>query len=168
MTERGKQPPDQPARRDRNIKERRRDVEKAPGKLPEPTACPQCGAVFHKGRWTWDTTPPKARETLCPACRRINASTPAGSLTMKGTYLRAHRQEILNLARNEEAKEKAEHPLSRIMSIKEDGDTLVLSATDTHMVRCVGEALHHAHQGDFKIQYGGDGQSARAVWARDE
>jgi len=168
MDDRGKQPPDQPARRDRNVKERRRDVEKAPGKLPEPTACPQCGAVFHKGRWTWDETPPKARETLCPACRRINANTPAGSLTMKGTYLRAHRQEILNLVRNEEAKEKAEHPLSRIMSIKEDGDNLVLSATDTHMVRCVGEALHHAHQGDFNIQYGKDEQFARAVWARDE
>ena len=168
MTERGKQPPDRPTRRDRNIKERRRDVEKASGKLPEPTACPQCGVVFHKGRWTWDATPPKARETLCPACRRVNANTPAGSLTMKGTYLRAHRQDILNLARNEEAQEKAEHPLSRIMSIKEDGDALVLSATDAHMVRRIGEALHHAHQGDFSIQYSGDGQSAQAVWAREE
>jgi len=123
--------------------------------------------VFHKGRWTWDATPPEARETLCPACRRINANTPAGSLTMKGTYLRTHRREIMNLARNEEAKEKAEHPLSRIMTVKEEGDAVVLTTTDTHLVRRIGEALRHAYQGDFSIQYNGDEQSARAEWVRE-
>jgi NMD protein affecting ribosome stability and mRNA decay len=148
--------------------ERRRDVERTPGKLPEPTACPQCGAVFHKGRWTWDEMPAGARERLCPACRRINANTPDGSLVLRGGYLRAHRQDILNLARNEEAQEKAEHPLSRIMTIKEEDDTLELSTTDVHLVRRIGEALHKAHQGDFSIQYSKGEQFARAVWTREE
>jgi hypothetical protein len=168
MAGRENRPPARPARRDRNIKERRRDVEKAPGKLPEPTACPQCGAVFHKGRWTWDETPPRARETLCPACRRINANTPDGSLTIKGAYLRTHRRDILNLARNAEAQEKAEHPLSRIMAIEEEDDTVVLSTTDTHLVRRIGEALRHAHRGEFSFQYSKDEQFVRALWTREK
>jgi hypothetical protein len=27
------------------------DAYQAKGKLPEPTVCPQCSAVFHEGRW---------------------------------------------------------------------------------------------------------------------
>lgn len=162
-----KRPSTSPVRRTRNVQERRRDVDKAPGKLPEPTACAQCGAVFHKGRWTWDEKPPKARDTLCPACRRMNDHLPAGHLTVQGSYLRGHRAEILSVARHEEAKEKAEHPLARIMGIEDREETLVISTTDTHLPRRIGEALRHAHQGDLTIQYSKDEQFVRAAWKRD-
>ncbi len=167
MAGRSKQPLVRSARRDRNVQERRRDVEKSPGKLPEPTFCPQCGAVFHKGRWTWEKKPPKAHETLCPACRRVNDNLPAGYLILKGAYFRTHREEILNLARNEEAKEKAEHPLARIITIDEQGDDLVLSTTDTHLPRCIGEAPRHAHQGEFSIQHSKDEQFVRGIWSHE-
>ena len=42
-----------PVRRDKLIQERVHDTYKIWGKLPEPTECPDCGAVWHKGRWQW-------------------------------------------------------------------------------------------------------------------
>ena len=54
-------------------------------KLPEPTRCPACGAVYHEGRWQWmDRLPANAHEELCQACHRINDEYPAGIVTLKG------------------------------------------------------------------------------------
>ncbi len=155
------------ARRDRTIQESRHDTYKTKGKLPEPTLCLQCGAVYHKGRWTWGTKPPKANETLCPACERIKDKYPAGWLTLKGSFLKDHREEILGVARNAEKQEKAEHPLSRIMAIKEQAETIEISATDTHLPQHIGEALHDAYEGELTIQYSKDDQHIRVTWARD-
>jgi hypothetical protein len=41
------------ARRDQTYQEDEHDTYNMQGKLTEPTVCPTCGAVFHKGRWTW-------------------------------------------------------------------------------------------------------------------
>lgn len=34
-------------------------------KLSEPTVCPQCGAVYHNGRWQWAPRPEQGREAFC-------------------------------------------------------------------------------------------------------
>ena len=52
-------------RRDRLIRERIHDPYKTRLKLPEPTVCPQCGAVYHDGRWDWATRPEPAHEEVC-------------------------------------------------------------------------------------------------------
>ena len=93
-------------RGDRLIRERVHDPYKTRLKLPNSTVCPQCGALFHKGRWTWGDQPLKAKEGLCQACHRINDKYPAGILTLSGGFIRGHRREVLNLARNTEAVEK--------------------------------------------------------------
>lgn len=155
------------ARRDRTIQEARHDAYKAKGKLPEPTICSRCGAVFHKGRWSWGTKPPKAHETVCPACERIKDKYPAGLVTLKGTFLNQHREEVLGLARNAEKLEKAEHPLSRIMAIKDQGNLIVISTTDTHLPQRIGEALHDAYEGQVTIQYSKGDQHIRVTWERE-
>ena len=90
-------------RRDRMIRERVHDPYKTRLKLPEPTVCPTCGAVFRAGRWHWETTRPEgANEETCQACHRTSDSYPAGEVTLEGVFLAAHKDEILNLARNVE------------------------------------------------------------------
>lgn len=153
-------------RGDRRVQEHDQDTYKIKGKLKEPTACPQCGAVYQKGRWTWYPRPVNAMEVLCPACNRINDDYPKGLLTLKGRFLAEHRDELFGLIRNEESGEKAERPLSRIMKIDERGDAVMISMTETHLVRRIGNALHNAYEGDLSFDQGED--FVRAGWTRED
>lgn len=47
--------PQFPSREDKMYSGGRTDPYQQKKKLPEPTQCPSCGAVFAKGRWTWKT-----------------------------------------------------------------------------------------------------------------
>lgn len=90
------------------------------GKLAGTAACSDCGVVFHGGRWQWPDKPEHAHLTRCPACRRIHDDMPAGWVSMEGEFVQAHATELLELARNLEKREKAEHPLQRIIAVTEE------------------------------------------------
>jgi len=134
----------------------------------EPTACPQCGAVFHRGRWQWAEKPAGAKDALCQACHRINDQFPAGVITLSGPFVAAHRQEIIGLVRNQEEAERPEHPLNRVMNITEEApDRLVISTTDIHLPRRIGEALSHAYHGALTEDFDKEGYFVRVNWHRD-
>jgi len=138
----------------------------ARNKPPEPALCPECGLVFHKGRWQRAPRPVKAHEHLCPACHRIKDRFPAGYVKLSGDFLGAHRDEIRHLIRNEEQQEAANHPLQRIMEITEEGGVTSVTTTDVHLARRIGEALHHAYQGKLDIKYSQDEYVVRVAWER--
>lgn len=155
-----------PQRRDRLIREREHDPYKAREKHPEPTVCPDCEAVYRDGRWQWVEGPFGIPSTVCPACQRIRDDYPAGYVTLKGEFLAEHREEILSLARNLEEREKVDHPLKRIMAIREEEDGLVVTTTDMHLARLVGESIYRAYQGEIDYQYSKEGNVLRVVWNR--
>lgn len=151
-------------RRDNLFQEHIHDAYKAKGKLPEPTVCVHCGAVFHAGRWQWLKTPENAHQETCPACHRILDHYPAGFLSLKGEFFLAHREEIMHSLRNHEVRECAEHPLKRIISVVEkDGETQVCTS-DIHLARDMGEALHHAYQGELEFHYNPEQYLLRVTW----
>jgi hypothetical protein len=153
-------------RKDRQIHEVVHDAYRARFKPDEPVACPSCGVVFEDGRWRWGSRPAVASEQLCPACHRIQDRYPAGYLTLEGEFLSEHGEDILRLARNEEARAKAEHPLERIMAIERDGAKILITTTDIHLARRVGEAVHHAYQGHLETKYARDEYLVRVHWRR--
>ena len=155
-----------PVRRDRLVQDNRHDTYKAKHKLSEPTVCPQCGAVFHAGRWQWLAKPAQAHEETCPACHRIQDEFPAGYVTVNGSFFKDHREELLHLARNEETRAKAEHSLKRIMKIEDQADGILITTTDIHLARGIGEALHHSYQGELEYHYNEQENLLRVVWAR--
>jgi NMD protein affecting ribosome stability and mRNA decay len=155
-----------PVRHDRLIQEHEHDTYKLRGKLPEPTVCPQCGAVFHKGRWEWAARPADAHEETCPACHRIHDEFPAGYVHLAGGFFSAHADEVTQLVRNEAEREGQDHPLERVMAIKpEDGGQLV-TTTSIHLARRLGEALHHAYQGELEFHYNEGEKLLRVHWRR--
>jgi len=154
------------SRLDGILKERVHDAYKAKGKLHEPSACSQCGAVFHHGRWQWVEAPADAHRTVCPACHRIHDDFPSGFVTLKGEFLNLHHDEIMQLVRNHEKHERAEHPLKRIMAVEEKAGKTLVTTTDIHLARGIGEALHHAYQGELEYHYNHEQNLLRVSWTR--
>jgi NMD protein affecting ribosome stability and mRNA decay len=156
-------------RRDQIIRERIHDPYKAMQKMHEPTHCPQCGAVFHEGRWQWAKVKPEGAATaLCQACHRMNDRYPAGELLLTGRYLASHKDEIVKLARHHETRENAEHPLNRIMSIDENKAGVRITTTDIHLPHRIAHALTKAFHGTADFHYDEQGYFSRATWHRDD
>ena len=152
-------------RRDGVFQEQVHDTYKAKGKLPEPTICSECGAVFYKGRWQWLEAPADAHQQNCPACHRIHDHNPAGFVTLEGSFFLDHREEIKNLVRNLQKKENDEHPLKRIIAIDEKDSTTLITTTDIHLARGIGEAIHNAYQGNLEYHYNPGENLLRVHWS---
>lgn len=138
-------------RQDRLIKEEIHDPYMARSKPSEPTVCPECSAVFQKGRWQWSGEPVTgAHEMMCPACERIRDDMPAGILTLSGAFLSKHLDEILKLIHHKVEEEKAQHPMKRLMNVENTPDgELMVKFTDLHLPRGTGEAVERAYGGGF-------------------
>ncbi len=166
MPRRHAKPGVQPVYRNKPLLPHVDDSYKLRGKLPDPTVCPQCGAVFHKGKWQWLPQPEPAHRETCPACHRIHDNFPAGYVRLEGDFFAQHREEILNLVRQIEQREKAEHPLQRIMNIAEEAGGVLVTTTDNHLARGIGEAIGHAYQGELDFQYNTEENLLRVHWKR--
>jgi hypothetical protein len=147
----------------------RRIHDEPAGKLPELAACPRCQASYRNGRWTWEAPPIGSYALECPACERIAADDAAGELRLEGRFVAAHRDEIEGCLRNVETRERDEHPLKRIMSIREDGQAVVVRVTDAKLVNQLGHALANAWDGELELPKTTADKSsfARAAWRRD-
>jgi hypothetical protein len=113
----------------------------------------------------WPNRPAHIRKGV-PACSRIHDQYPAGYLTVSGAFFSEHREELLHLLRNEAERAKAEHPLKRIMQIEDAKDGVLVTTTDIHLARGLGEALHHAYQGTLEYHYNERENLLRVVWER--
>lgn len=142
------------SRKDRLIHERVHDPYKTAQKPAEPSVCPKCNAVFKGGRWQWlESWPTEAHKVICQACRRIRDNYPAGLITMSGEFVKANETEVLNLARNEEKAERELHPLHRIIKVEKRAAAVVVSTTDIHLPKRIGQALRRAYKGRLEVHY---------------
>jgi len=121
--------------------------EELPGKIAEFAACPHCTANYRNGRWTWHEAPADATEHVCPACKRIEDDDPAGVLHASGEFAELHRDELIQLIRNIEKRERTEHPLKRIMNITDEDGGFGVTVTDSKLAEAFGQALKNAYDG---------------------
>ena len=140
-------------------------------KYPEPTVCPECGAVFKDGRWQWPKEvgklPKGVNESLCPACRRKRDKYPGGFVYLKGEFLKKHEEEILNRIRNVVEEVAAQRPLQRILWEKRTDEGLEIATTSEHLARHIGEAVNRAFKGDLKVKYNEGEKLVRVFWERN-
>lgn len=155
-------------RQDRLLKERVHDPYMTRSKPNEPSVCSECGVVFSSGRWQWlPEIPAGAEQVLCPACQRVRDRVPAGYLTLSGEFFTAHRDEIMRLVHNKVEAQKAQHPMKRLMDVEdqEEGGVLV-TFTDMHLPRGVGDAIARAYEGELEVQYTDEAGILRVYWQR--
>jgi hypothetical protein len=151
---------------DKRIQEFEHDPYHSDLKPPEPAQCPVCRAVFHEGRWQWIEAPAGAHGVECPACRRTRDHLPAGHLTLSGPFFTAHQDEIMHVVHHHERREKAAHPMERIMTVTPEKDGVVITFTEAHLARGAGEAVHHAYQGELDFHYVEEDPTLRVTWRR--
>ncbi|WP_349570347.1 BCAM0308 family protein [Azotobacter salinestris] len=133
--------------------------------------CPECGVSYQAGagRWSWEglDDAEHAERALCPACRRIADKAPAGNLTLAGSFVKDHTDEICNLLHNTESLEKREHPLERLMTITDEPEGLVVTTTGIHLANRLGHALEAAFKGHVDYTYSDDRTALRVRWERN-
>jgi hypothetical protein len=141
--------------------------------LKDGMQCGGCGAEYRNKRWYLAETPTITAQTaeatakpLCAACQRLRDDNPAGILTMNGQYFHNHEPEILNRIRSTEAESRLKNPLGRIMTMKHEGDTLVIATTEDKLAQKLGRDLYRAHGGALEYQWSRDQHFVRVNWNR--
>ena len=87
---------------------------------------------------------------------------------MRGGFIWKHRDEILNLIRNESNNALSDNPLERVMSLETEGEDVVLTTTNERLAQRIGRVLHSAYSGHINYKWSEDNKLARIDWIREE
>lgn len=139
------------------------------------TTCGKCGALYHNKRWSFveAAVKPVAEEkkgqtVLCPACQKIRDGFARGFVTLEGTFVGAHSEEIVNLIRNKEKRAMYHNPLERIIEIKKKTGGLEVRTTTEKLAQRIGAILKKAYKGELEYKWSDGVKLARVEWRRDE
>ena len=142
-------------------------------KPKEPSLCTSCKTVYLHQQWTLDPEAyrkleanPNANWITCPACQKIAAGYPEGVLTLSGSYLWKHEDEIQRILKNEEQKALAKNPFERVIRSLREKDKLVIETTGKKLAEHLGRVLHKAHKGELHISWTGVPDICRVHWER--
>jgi hypothetical protein len=140
---------------------------------PDDTVCSKCGAVYHNQHWTLDESRRNlllssgaANEVVCPGCKKIAEHNPQGIVTLHGDYWPEHREDILNLIRNEEKRSMQSNPVERIMDIREENGCLVVETTNPKLAQRIGREIDKAHNGRVEYKWSDTNHLVRVEWQR--
>lgn len=129
--------------------------------------CDDCGVVQHGGKWYWGAPPlAEIQRGRCPACQRTRDGQPAGTIRLHPDFLE-HGDEILQLIRNVEQAEKAEHPLERLMEVEQSDGRLVVTTTGVHIARQIAHKLARRFHRKARIRYADDEGLILVDWERE-
>jgi len=139
------------------------------------SVCEVCRAVYRNKRWyapadvsASEAARSSAIAVVCPACLKIRDNFPGGIVTLKGGYVLAHKEALLNLIKNEETRARGLNPLERVMSIKENGyGSIVISTTNEKLAQRIGRAIGKAFHGRVTYRWSHDNKLARVDWMRE-
>ncbi|MGE3273754.1 MAG: BCAM0308 family protein [Vicinamibacterales bacterium] len=147
-----------------------------PSRAPrEPRVCDRCGATYAGRRWALppgsyervlDLKPRTGGVVLCPGCRRVDAGVAGGYLTLSGTFVTAHADELLALLRHEAAHALEDNPTARVMSWSRSARQIRLTTTGPHLAQRLGRAVARAYAGAARYDFSHENQLARVSWQR--
>ena len=140
----------------------------------EAAVCRQCRCVYAGHRWQLQSQAVRdlaaardVQETLCPACLKIKDRAPCGVVTLSGSFVNQHEQEIVNLLNRENRRAMETNPLERIMDIERSDTGLTVLTTNEKLAQRLGRAVHKAFAGEVEYRWSEDTRLARVNWRRD-
>jgi hypothetical protein len=157
------------------------DISFPNGTHEDGAVCSLCGARYHNHHWALPVAGTNrngssgaatgkassgGHRVLCPACRKAEERDPGGIVRLSGDYWLQHRDEILNLIRNEEKKAMGINPVERILRIDEEDGHLVIQTTNEKLAQRLGRALHRACHGDVEYKWSNETKLVRVEWRR--
>lgn len=89
-------------------------------------------------------------------------------MRLRGAYLDSHREEILNIARNQATLASKSRPLQRVMWIDTVDEAVEIATTNSHLAVRIGKAIESACSGRMEVKRGDEDQLARVYWERDD
>jgi DNA-binding transcriptional regulator WhiA len=88
-------------------------------------------------------------------------------LRLSGDFVWEHKEEILNLIRNESGRAQATNPLEGILSLDSGDGGIEITTTNEKLAQRIGKALHKAYAGRVEYRWSGDTKLARVLWHRE-
>ena len=135
--------------------------------------CKQCHAIYHNKRWYMDEELdakkldlPSTVLVTCPACQKIKDKFPGGIVTLTGEFLQKHKDEIINLIKNEEERARGFNPLERIIKILNDPKKIEVSTTNERLAQRIGKKVKKAFSGEVAYKWSQGTKLLRVTWSR--
>lgn len=139
--------------------------------VADPTICVACDAVYHRKTWRRRATSRAMREravlALCPACQQERAGTPYGILSLRGSYLAAHEQELLGRVRHVASRAAYTQPERRLIEVRSSPDGIDLFTTSQKLAHRMAREVKKAFGGDVRYAWSDRDGSLVARWDRD-
>jgi hypothetical protein len=126
--------------RDRIYDDKRHDPYEASGQVCRAHALRQPAARCTIAALAMGRAQPRATRRPAHVPARIADALPAGEIVLEGPFVAGHRDELLGLVRHEGERERAEHPMHRVIATTAEGERIVVTTTDVHLPRRIGEA----------------------------
>jgi NMD protein affecting ribosome stability and mRNA decay len=140
----------------------------------EVSICKECRSVYANGRWELESQANRdlenakhVSETLCPACRKIRDRMPGGVVTLSGSFLKNHEDEIVNLVNHENQSAMEINPLERIMDIQKRDSEITVLTTNEKLAQRIGRSVFKAYSGEVEYKWSKGTKLARVNWHRD-
>lgn len=148
----------------------------APDITGDVAYCGRCHAIYHPKHWHLDEAEfqrlrldPNVEEIVCPSCVAIEQQDFKGQVTLKGSTLAQHKEQILNTIYNEESHLRATNPHSRIGLIEEVGEELHVWTVTEFLAQRIAKELSKAFHGSHaEITHLPREQFTRVMWWREE
>lgn len=152
------------------------NADAAPDIEGDVAVCGRCHAIYHPKHWHLDEAEyqrlrqdPSVSEIVCPSCTAIERQDFKGQITLRGSSLARHKEQILNTIYNEEAHLRSTNPHSRIGLIEDLGDTLVVWTVNEFLADRIAKELKKAFHGSHaEINHLPRERFTRVVWWREE
>jgi hypothetical protein len=140
----------------------------SPLSKPGPAqVCTGCKLVNERGRWRWGAPPvAELHSVLCPACKRIRERDPHGTLRLPPSFS-AHAEEIRGMLKNLEEAERAEHPLERLMEVKDGPEGLLVTTTGVHLARRIASSLARRFHEKPRMRFEDGKERVLVDWKRE-